>query len=1007
MIIILLAVISFCTFLFVMCKYLLKDFTNFIWRKTTSRLPSTFVDLGEYAVTIAFIVTLSILGILFNKFGLAFFAYIVSGDLTSFFIAFRGVFTIDRELQDPMAWQHILLVVVSPAVMFVTFYIIYRSIRTFMSYINSSYGNIYSESDVLYFGFITSILFIFIEILFFSQKIPFVSGLAHFSYLALSKLSAIIYFFAIAHVHQLKNVKYTENLPSYIHLNKNEKSIIYSPKRVILITYLLGLVLYLPFHLGTQFLQNNIAVVTILILFSTISYFVLKKFLSTGFNYLGVVMLAESPNNLCENEKVIGKKTNEKIILSVAIIFILFAIFKVKLFFAVAFIALLVFLSYLIVHTLLYFIGLGFSIIRVKYNKLEPQVVSDNIIKRYLLTTLKAVGKASIPMIGFIFCVLVLFSFYPKKFIVNDDNYVQSVFAPDATPLYIEHTDGNGCIPVSYEQIPEFFLKCLYAQEDRYFTRQKGFLPNISNWHGLSLAALYRFRTGGGGSNINMQLIKNSANVFSKDVQRKIAESLASYQLSTQNTNNDIVTAYLNEVSMNGGINQSGLSQASLYTFGMSITEINPLEMMYLVTTLKRSSTFKTINGTIISYKDAAGYEELIRETLLNRAKSWHEHGLISKNEFNSLHGLRLRFINEKFGNKCNATTNQFFSKHMKASNTVLHSYETNITNSNQQNIGNAVKKFESKFFKIKNIEGCNLYSAALVIDIKTGNIIGHYGGEGVTDLTQFNNGNPIGSIIKPFLLLELLESGFIFEDVKLFDGPIKGKKTPNNSSGYYSNKYVGINEILGKSLNAPMVNIREIADPISMFKSVEKQFVTMGISNDIFLDLHNPQKNIELELNYPLGSRNMTIYDVAQAYQTLFNGGKYIQLAVFSSAYNTLSGEKEAINHKKLQIYSQENSDKITNALRYSMQNEGTGMALRTLLPNNKHFYAKTGTSDKARHGYTVLSDGDTLIVTYVAYGRKEGEHLSLGVIPIPFESGGKSAGVLAALIYSEIQNI
>lgn len=74
---------------------------------------------------------------------------------------------------------------------------------------------------------------------------------------------------------------------------------------------------------------------------------------------------------------------------------------------------------------------------------------------------------------------------------------------------------------------------------------------------------------------------------------------------------------------------------------------------------------------------------------------------------------------------------------------------------------------------------------------MKSGKVIAHYGSQGVTDLTQFGEGNPIGSIIKPFLLLELLETGFNFDDIQLYDGEIEGKRTPNNYNGHYSNEYV------------------------------------------------------------------------------------------------------------------------------------------------------------------------------------------------------------------------
>ena len=79
-----------------------------------------------------------------------------------------------------------------------------------------------------------------------------------------------------------------------------------------------------------------------------------------------------------------------------------------------------------------------------------------------------------------------------------------------------------------------------------------------------------------------------------------------------------------------------------------------------------------------------------------------------------------------------------------------------------------------------------------------------------------------------------------------------------------------------------------------------------------------------------------------------------------------------------------------------------GTGTHITHLLPETIRFYAKTGTSDKAIHGYTVLSDGQLLIVTYVTYGKVTDEHLELNETPpIPFESGVRSAGVLAAYMY------
>ncbi len=92
-----LALLCFGVLFWLLRKYLLKDFMKFIWQKTTTGLPNSFVDLGEYAVTIVFVLALSFLGVLFYKFGTAFFAYLISGDLVSFFVTLRGVFSVEAK----------------------------------------------------------------------------------------------------------------------------------------------------------------------------------------------------------------------------------------------------------------------------------------------------------------------------------------------------------------------------------------------------------------------------------------------------------------------------------------------------------------------------------------------------------------------------------------------------------------------------------------------------------------------------------------------------------------------------------------------------------------------------------------------------------------------------------------------------------------------------------------------------------------------------------------------
>lgn len=991
--------------------FILRDFSRFIWKKTASvRFPASFVDFGEYATTLFITIVLSLFGLLFYKFATAFIAYLLSGDLISFFIMLRGVFSTQSMMQNPFNAQHLASgLFLTPALQFITFFLIYRGIRTFMFTVNRYYNSIvYSESDILYVGFLASILFISFEIIFYTQYIPTVSGVAHLTYLVVSKISVVGYYLSVAHLQLMRNQQYKSSLPTYVHLNKNEQSIIYSPYKTVAITYVIGVILYLPFFTGTQFLSNNLLLIFIYVTSCIVFYLTFRFLLSGGYNYLGVVMLVEGPENLSPNKTLFARKPLKIILILLAILTLTLGIFEPKLIIVFIFCALAAGLLMMIFHLLFYFGGLSASLLRGVMKKMQIPDIKLLEVFNYLFITAKSTFKASIPMIGFVLFVFFLLSFFPKELKYSNENNLHSVIDEDNNPLFIEQKDINGSMPVLYSDVPPFFLKCLYLQEDRGFTKQDDWMPNKSNWHGISISTFYRFFSGGGGSNINMQLIKNVAfpKSFPQDVQRKFSESLAAYQLSIQSSYQNIVTDYLNEVGMNGAQGHSGVMAASLYTFNLPVSALNPLEMMYLVSTLKRGSQFKIKSG-YISYTNAGLHTQEIKEVLLDQAENWYKDRLITRQEFNSLKIADLRFVNKMKYSFCKTTTKDFFSNQIKTFVSKGFTYRSSISLENQQHMSNAVSEFERRFADQIRVGEYNLYSAALVVNVETGEIIGHYGGEGVTDLTQFSNGNPVGSLIKPFILLQLLENGFNYNQIRLYDGDVAGRYTPNNYNKMYSKKYMGIDEILKKSPNAPMVNTRLLTPPIPLFMDVEARFNLMGITSDPYTNLNDRNRSGEFEVNYPLGSRNMQLYQIAQAYQTLFNDGLYKELTVFTSVYYPELREWKKVGNKQSQIYSPENTAVIKTAMKGALESGGTAHQLSNILPKGQTFYAKTGTTDKSKNGYIVLSDGNILIVTSVKYYKNSNGNLIDNNAPsIPGGSGGKSAGVLAAMIYNQFKS-
>ncbi len=992
--------------------FILRDFSQFIFRKTFSRQhQGDFVDLGEHTTTWFGVLVIAIAGFLFYKVGTALLAYLLSGDLISFFRMMRGVFTVNSSVQSPFTPGHLATGMLGqPILQLATCYVIYRGLRSFMIWVNTKYGKpTYNEGDVLYFGFFATLLFMALEILSYSQHMPRVSGIVHLVYLSMAKLGLVCYFVAVSHLHLLRNKHYRDSLPQYIRLGRVMRIIAFQPLLIIMVTLGIGMALNIPLYLGTQFLENNWLVIGFALLSCYLFYKVIRSFIARGYNYFGAIMFfdADSPlaQSMQNHRSRLPSQKNLYILLGAMTLLLL--LMKPKLLFFLAFFAIAAAIVFGFLHVIAYCLGLTFSIVLAFFRQQALPAITRATMMTYLRTTAQGLGRAIAPTGVLAMGIFVLFSIFPKKYdYAADENYVNTVVDTNHYPLLIGGYDGNICTPAGPADLPDFLVRCLQMQEDRDFDRQQSWLPKWSNWHGISLASLYRMATGtGGGSNLNMQLIKNEAfpGGFPQDFQRKYTEMLSSYQLSLQLSPTEIVTQYFNKVGMIGGNGQQGVIMAGLTAFKRPLQELNQLEMMYLVASLKRSSRLKTKQG-YVDYEEAADYAIEIKQALIAQATAWERQGLIETQELNQLKNQDLRFRDLALLANIPTTTKEFLKKQLPKEKHTGYTYVTTLNHKNQMRMTKAIRRFNRYFRQSQKKSGYDLYSAALVVEVSTGNILGHHGGQGVTDLTTFAGGNPMGSVIKPFILLELLENNMATGELRLYDGKIKGKFTPNNYSRRYSNRMIGINDIISKSLNAPMVNVRQITAPLPLYRQLEKKFTSLGISEDTFLQLEDPEKSSEHEVNYPLGSRNMTLFDIAQAYQPLFNNGLYRELRVFKSVYDPYHITAREVHHRQKPVYAANNIRIMQEALHHTMLKGGTGTHIKHLLPETPRFYAKTGTSDKAIHGYTILCDGRLLIVSYVTYGKVTGEHLELNdTPPIPFESGVRSAGVLGAYIYRE----
>lgn len=554
-------------------------------------------------------------------------------------------------------------------------------------------------------------------------------------------------------------------------------------------------------------------------------------------------------------------------------------------------------------------------------------------------------------------------------------------------------------VPVlSYEELPENYVYFLTKIESKNF-----FDIGKDNFYGMSFSGVARLLKGkaDGGSNIPQQLLKNA--IHKKEgigtiyLSRKYGEQLAAFQMVKSASPEEILVAYTN-YSGNFWYERdfSGLILASYAIFGRSPNELNDLEMLLTVKTLKGASDLKWLCDNRFSNKKE------IKEHIL----SFFE--FISENEADKTKLAAMRMLDLDFSKsnklrRSTAFTHFLKSNRGKASKRFATQYISSISQEKQQKLKAAVQRFSKRFQKQLSINGFDLEVSLIAVDIKTGQIeatLGNRKNSGaMANFIDYGQGFQCGSVLKPLVFLELFENHDFDENTTLFNGDLATYKyNPSNVGKKLLNKEVLVGDVLKYSLNKAAVNYRVKADPMKVARTVETKLSELEVSS-------NP--SYSLGESYILGTKTMTPWEVAQAYQMLFNGGEAVPLSPWKYIIDPHLQDTiyDGSSRKRKLLYSEEKTNSIKSLLPGAFEPGGTCHRLVEFLPKDKSFYGKTGTTGKAKDGWIVLSDGKKLIVAWAGYIKNDNGVLKRkGAPAIPSKSGAGSAGILAAMTYSEL---
>lgn len=472
---------------------------------------------------------------------------------------------------------------------------------------------------------------------------------------------------------------------------------------------------------------------------------------------------------------------------------------------------------------------------------------------------------------------------------------------------------------ISADKIPKNLANAILATEDRRFYYHFGLDPI-----GLIRAIIVNVTNKGvvqGGSTITQQLAKNLFLSQEKTLKRKIQEAMLAIWLEYKLTKDEILASYMNRVYLGAGT--YGVEAASRVYFKKPVDTINLQQAAILAGLLKAPSRYSPLSNPIESEKRA----KVVLGAMVDA-------GYISQKEADRAGENKL----DKKVATAIGQSSRYFSDWIvdnldnvigtpKEDIIIETTLDPQVQESTAQILKNAVEKNMGKY---------NVSQSASVVLRPDGSIVAMVGGIDYSK-SEYNRATQglrqPGSSFKPFVYLAALEHG-ANEYTTVLDAPIKiGKYAPEN----FGRKYHGETTLI----NALTWSMNTVAIRLAQAVGIDK-VINVARRAGITADL-------EPNLSLALGSSEVSMVEMAQAYATLNNGGYAVQsfgIKKIKSSTGSVLYERKL--EPATRVFNGNNIGMLTNMMMSVVQN-GTGQAARSAF-----FVAgKTGTSQDYRDAW------------------------------------------------------
>ena len=667
-----------------------------------------------------------------------------------------------------------------------------------------------------------------------------------------------------------------------------------------------------------------------------------------------------------------------------------------------------------------------------------PQILRLKKILKYFLVFLSSI---------LLLCVLLFFLVYsgifgilPGKKELKAINNEEASLVISSDSVIIGKFFAENRTTISNAEIPDHLKNALIATEDKRFFTHNGY-DLQSYFRVFFKSILWAESTGGGGSTLTQQLVKNlygrpKHGILSMPV-NKIKEIIIAARIEEVYNKDEVLLLYLNSVPF--GEDVYGVEAASHRYFNKPVRKLKVEESAVLVGLLKANTYFNPrINpqnslerrNMVLSLMEKEKYltkaaSDSLRKLPLNlnyenmnaEAPAGYFVYQVKKKTLEILEDIQRKGGGEydlkKDGLKIYTTLNMHIQQ-ITTEGIHKHLYGMQKLLDKELQNRNIKKRWYRKQFKLygednsvkKNIEVFDwkgivtkrmnktdslwyyyklLNASVLITNPKDGAVITWIGGNDFKRLPfdMVMSHRQIASAFKPFLYATALENNFTpstyLKNIQKVYPEYKNWEPQNFDHKFTKDSTVALWYALANSMNLPTLDLYFQTGREKLINTCNK--------------LHFPYTNDDSP-SIALGTLDLSLYEVVRAYGAFANRGEMaepVMINKITDAKGTVLFERKDAQTEK--VFNAETTEMITAILQKAI-NQGTGTRIRNQFGIRADLAGKTGTAQDYTNAWFIAYTPNLVVGTWVGATSPE----------IHFYSGNGSGSSLALPIVGNV---